>query len=139
MELDILEALDFRVAVPSAFLFLKLYLWAANAERTMVNLSSYILDATLICYNLLHFSPSQVAAGSILVSRLSTGRSPWSPKLVKFTSYQEQQVIPVARAILAATRSSSPRLTAVVKKYSADRFDNVASLSLLPNGLNCTR
>ena len=133
-----MDALDFRVTVPSAFLFLKLYLWAAHADRTMVNLSSYIVDCTLISYNLLHFSPSQIAAGAILISRISMGRSPWSPKLLKFTSYQEQQVIPVARAILASKRSVSSRLTAVVKKYSTDRFDNVSILYLLSNDIKPT-
>ena len=135
MELDILEALDYRVAVPSAFLFLKLYLWAAHADRMMVNLSSYIVDGTLMCYNLLDFAPSQVAAAAVFISRHSMGRSPWSPKLLQYTSYQEQQVIPVARAILSARRASCPNLHAVVKKYSSDRFDNVARSAQLCNDL----
>lgn len=127
MEEVILKALKYGVTVPSAHAFLVRFLKAAHADKQMVQMSCYILDGTLQSYKLLQFLPSQLAAAAILIARTKSGRHPWSPTLLKYACYCEEDVIPVARAILAEKESAPKELRAVNKKYSSSRFGGIAN------------
>jgi len=64
-----------KVTVPSAYVFL-LHLWkAADADKKLVHLSCYILDGTLLSYNLNKYLPSQLAAATIFIVRRTVGRN----------------------------------------------------------------
>lgn len=130
MEETILKQLEYKITIPSAHAFLVRYLKAAHADRKIVQLSCYILDGTLQSYNLLHYLPSQLAAAAVLIARKTVGRNAWSPTLLKYASYCEEEVVPVARAILSEKSSASPELRAVNKKYSSPRYGSVASIKL---------
>uniref|UniRef100_A0A7S3Q0F9 Cyclin N-terminal domain-containing protein n=2 Tax=Chaetoceros debilis TaxID=122233 RepID=A0A7S3Q0F9_9STRA len=130
MEYKMLTTLEYRITIPSAHAFLVRYLKAAHADRKIVQLSCYILDGTLQSYNLLHFLPSQLAAASVLIARKAVGRNAWSPTLLKYATYCEEDITPVARAILAEKTSSTQELRAVNKKYQSQRYGAVANTPL---------
>ena len=130
MEETILKTLEYKITIPSAHAFLVRYLKAAHADKKIVQLSCYILDGTLQSYNLLHYLPSQLAAAAVFIARRSVGRNSWSPTLLKYAEYCEEEVIPVARALLAEKSSTSPELRAVNKKYTSSRYGGVASTVL---------
>lgn len=130
MEETILKTLEYQITIPSAHAFLVRYLKAAHADKKIVQLSCYILDGTLQSYQLLHYLPSQLAAAAVFIARRSVGRNSWSPTLLKYAEYCEEEVIPVARAILAEKSSTSPELRAVNKKYTSSRYGGVASTVL---------
>src|SRR6056300_1445222 len=130
MEGVLLKKLDYRITIPSAHAFLLRYLQAAHANKTIVQLSCYILDGTLQSYNMLHYMPSQLAAASILIARTVEGRNSWSPTLLKYTKYREEDIKLIARAILDAKASTSPELQAVNKKYARTAYGCVANLTL---------
>ena len=130
MEDIILKKLEYRITVPSAYAFLIRYLKAAHADKKMVQISCYILDGTLQSYNMLHYLPSQLAAASILIARAVEGRNPWSPTLLKYTQYREEDIKPIARAVLDAKASTSQELKAVNKKYARTTYGCVANLPL---------
>lgn len=130
MEETILKTLEYQITIPSAHAFLVRYLKAAHADKKIVQLSCYILDGTLQSYELLHYLPSQLAAAAVFIARRSVGRNSWSPTLLKYAEYCEEEVIPVARAILAEKKNTSPELRAVNKKYTSSRYGGVASTVL---------
>lgn len=130
MEEVVLKTLEYQITIPSAHAFLVRYLKAAHADRKIVQLSCYILDGTLQSYSLLHYLPSQLAAAAVLIARTVVGRNPWSPTLLTYAHYCEEEVIPVARAVLAAKSSAAPELRAVNKKYSSSRYGGVASMTI---------
>ena len=130
MEETILKTLEYKITIPSAHAFLVRYLKAAHADRKIVQLSCYILDGTLQSYNLLHYLPSQLAAAAVLIARKSVGRNSWSPTLLKYASYCEEDIIHVAKAVLSEKTSASQELRAVNKKYSSQRYGSVASTPL---------
>ena len=130
MEETILKKLEYQITIPSAHAFLVRYLKAAHADKKIVQLSCYILDGTLQSYQLLHYLPSQLASAAVFIARRSVGRNSWSPTLLKYAEYCEEEVIPVARAILAEKSSTSPELRAVNKKYTSSRYGGVASTVL---------
>jgi hypothetical protein len=131
MEETILRTLNYQVTIPSAHAFLVRYLKAAHADRRMVQLACYILDGTLQSYKLLNFYPSQLAAAAVFIARRCIGRNTWSPTLLVHAGYCEEEVIPVARAVLQEKFNSSPDLNAVNKKYSSSRYGNVAETTLI--------
>lgn len=130
MEETILKSLEYKITIPSAHAFLVRYLKAAHADRKIVQLSCFILDGTLQSYNLLHYLPSQLAAAAVLLARRTVGRNAWSPTLLRYAGYCEEDVIPVARAVLSEKSSASQELRAVNKKYSSTRYGSVASTPL---------
>src|SRR5210317_1130924 len=109
MEDIILKNLEYQITIPSAHAFLVRYLKAAHADKKMVQVSCYILDGTLQSYHMLQYLPSQLAAASILIARKVVGRNLWSPTLLKYTKYREEDIKSIARAVLAAKFSSTLR------------------------------
>lgn len=130
MEEKILKKLEYNVTVPSAHVFLVRMLKAGHADKKIVQLSCYILDGTLQSYNLLHYLPSQLAAAAVYIARRTVGRNGWSPTLLHYADYCEEEVAPVARAILAEKSNSNPELRAVNKKYTSHRYGGVAGTTL---------
>jgi len=125
-ETVILKALEYKITIPSAHVFLVRYLKAAHADRKIVQLSCYILDGTLQNYDLLQYLPSQLAAAAVLIARNSTGRNAWSPTLLKYTAYTEEDVMPVAKALVKTLKSKTQGLDAVERKYAKAKFGAVA-------------
>jgi len=132
MEETVLKTLEYQITIPSAHAFLVRYLKAAHADKRIVQLSCYILDGTLQSYALLHYLPSQLAAAAVLIARRCVGRNSWSPTLLKYAQYLEEDILPVARAVLAEKSSvSTEELRAVNKKYSSSRYGEVAKMEIL--------
>ena len=126
----ILKSLQYKIAIHSAYAFLVRYLKAAHADKKIIQLSCFILDGTLQSYNMLSYLPSQLAAAVVFIARGTVGRNAWSPTLLKYAQYREEDIIPVARAVLAEKASSSTDLVAVDKKYTRSRYGGVATLSI---------
>jgi len=125
MEEILLRTLKYRVTIPSAHTFLIRFLKAAHADKSMVQLTYYILDSTLQCNGLLDFLPSQLAAASIFVARRCIGRNTWSPTLLKYSGYYAEDIAPIAREVIREI-SSQKELKAVDNKYSSKRYGAVS-------------
>lgn len=126
MEEQILKTLEYQITMPSAHTFLVRYLKAAHADKEMAQLACFILDGTLQSYTLLHFLPSKLAASAVFLARHVMGRNPWSPTLLKYTDYVEEEIAPVAREVLEQKNAATPELLSIKKKYSHSRFGCVA-------------
>jgi len=135
MEKAILETLGYQVTVPSAHAFLARYLRAAHASKKMIHLACYLLEGTLLNCDLLQYLPSQLACAAVMIARKCAGRKVWSPTLLNYTEYREEDIAPVARAVLEANMSQ-PRtgdgreLNQLNKKYARARLSNVPSVNL---------
>eukprot|EP00571_Detonula_confervacea_P008105 CAMPEP_0172319384 /NCGR_PEP_ID=MMETSP1058-20130122/37487_1 /TAXON_ID=83371 /ORGANISM="Detonula confervacea, Strain CCMP 353" /LENGTH=220 /DNA_ID=CAMNT_0013034409 /DNA_START=1 /DNA_END=663 /DNA_ORIENTATION=- len=126
----ILKKLEHRITIPSAHAFLVRCLKAGHADAKIVRLSCFILDGTLLSYNMLHYLPSQLAAAAVLIARKTVGRRAWSPTLTEYAKYCEEDILPVARAVLEEKSSMSTELRAVQTKYTSSRYGGVATIEL---------
>lgn len=133
MEEQILKTLNYNITIPSAHAFLVRYLKAGHADKKIVQLSCFVLDGTLQSYSLMNYLPSQLAAAAVFISRRVVGRNSWSPTLLSYSDYCEEEIMPIARAVLAERAESNPELRAVNKKYSSTRYGQVASIPLTPD------
>lgn len=96
----------------------------------MVQVSCYILDNTLQSYALLKYMPSELAAAAVFLARRAAGRNSWSPTLLRYAGYCEEDITPIAREVLAAKDSQGEELKAVGKKYASSRYGGVANSEL---------
>jgi G2/mitotic-specific cyclin-B, other len=127
MEERLLKALHYNITVPIAHAFLIRALKAGHADKRIVQLACFLLDGTLIDYSLLTYLPSQLAAACVYIARRVVGRNGWSPTCYHYTGLCEEEVIPVARALLHSKQTANAELRAVTKKYSSSRYGAVAS------------
>jgi hypothetical protein len=88
------------------------------------------MDGTLQSYSLLEFLPSQLAAAAVFISRRVVGRNGWSPTLLNYSDYAEEEIMPVARSLLQAKKIADQELRAVDKKYASNRYGAVTSINL---------
>jgi cyclin B len=129
METNILNALQFKITIASTHSFLVRYLKAAHADRRMVWLACFITERVLQEYSMLQFLPSTIASCAVYLARMNLQRNPWSPTLLKYTSYSETALRPCLQE-MSTILSSKTSLTAVKKKYSSQKFGGVASMTL---------
>jgi hypothetical protein len=78
----------------------------------------------------MHYLPSQLAAAAVFIARRTVGRNSWSPTLLKYAKYREEDITPVSRAVLAEKASTTGELRAVSKKYTSSRYGGVTSMAL---------
>ena len=130
METQVLQTLEYQITQPSAHTFLVRYLKAGHADKEMSQLACYLLDGTLLSYSMLEYTPSQLAAAAVFLARHASQRYPWSPTLLKYSGYLEEDIKSVARALLEEKSAASADLLAVDKKYSSTRYGQVASKPL---------
>ena len=128
MERDMLNTLNFKLSVPTAYPFLCRFIKANGAEKEQALLVSFLVELSLPEYNMLRYAPSQLAAGAVYASNEIMGKQPWDHTLMRHTRYTKEEVQQVAQDMGRLMRKApSASLVAVFKKYSHSRFCEVAS------------
>lgn len=134
MESAILSALDFRITVPTAFVFVNRYLKVACADERTTLLATYIVERSLQEYRMLAHLPSKVAAAAVnMALRTLRDRHAWNTTLEFYSGYSQEELracIVETQDILALGSSSS--LQAVRKKYQNVKFSEVATIAVAP-------
>jgi len=136
MEKDIFSTINHKLTVPTSYTFLKWFLFKSNADEMVTQLACFLLDGTLLSFEnmVCRWRPSLLAAAAILLSRRQLDLQNWSQELVVCSSYDEAEVLPVARALLRnkfAMQENSD-LIAVKKKYSKLKYGNVSHIVFQP-------
>ncbi|KAL7523883.1 hypothetical protein ACHAWF_000721, partial [Thalassiosira exigua] len=120
MEGKILKALNYMVSTPTAYNFIVWYLDADHEDKQLVFLVTYIAEEAMLSYQLqVTYKPSLLAAAAILIGRHVVNReSKWTPTLLRYSGYREDEVIPVAKEMLAAKKAKPEGLKGgATKKY----------------------
>ena len=101
-ELVILTSLKYHVSVPTSYTFLYIYLEATGdlVHKDITQDASFIQECTLPVYDLLDYTSSKIASGSIFIARIVNGVTPWSEALAECTTYNEEAVVPIVKSIL---------------------------------------
>lgn len=135
MEEKMLRTLNYQISLPTIYKFLVRYLNAANPSKMLCYMSSYIAEVSLLSYDMIkeEYKPSQLAAAAVLVGRKSIGRNRWSSTLVEFSGYREEDILPIARrmlAVMSTELNSSADLVALKHKYGRRSMSSVANITL---------
>lgn len=131
MEVSMLNTLDFKVCRPTAVQFLDRYTTVNGCAEAHRDLAQYLLELTLTDYKMVKYSPSHLAAASILLSNKLLRIHPcWSSALAKHTPFTEQMLRECAKEICGLLEHAEQnQLQAVRKKFSQPKYRAVAKLS----------
>lgn len=128
MERLMVNTLHFNMSVPTPFVFMRRFLKAAQSDKKLELLSFFIIELSLVEYEMLKFPPSLLAASAIYTAQCTiAGTKQWSTTCEWHTSYSEQQLLECARLMVTFhQRAESGKLTGVHRKYSTSKFGHAA-------------
>lgn len=137
MEAQVLAALDFQIAVPTAAHFLDRLQRANGCDGKHQSLAQYALELSLLDLRALRYPPSMLVSASLLLSNAILGRQPLWPAAVAHCSRRtEASLLCCAeelRSLMETARSAD--LQSVRRKFQLEQRHAVAMLALPGPGL----
>lgn len=135
MEATMLNALEFKVTVPTTFVFVNRYLKVAGESDTNARISllaTYLVERCLQEYKMLTYPPSKIAAAAVNIAlRTLRGTNAWDTKMERYSSYKQSDLTDAVRDIQSFLDAQpNSNLRAVHKKYSQEKFGQVALLPI---------
>ncbi|CAI9753327.1 unnamed protein product [Fraxinus pennsylvanica] len=128
MEKLMLNTLQYNMSVPTAYVFIRRFLKAAQFDRKLEQLSFFLIELCLVEYEMLRYPPSFLAAAAIYTAQCTLfGDGNWSKTCERHTSYSADQLLECSRRIVGFHQNSATaKLTGVHRKYNISKFDYVA-------------
>ncbi|XP_066491172.1 G2/mitotic-specific cyclin-B2 [Tiliqua scincoides] len=126
MEQKILKELDFFLGRPVPLHFLRRAAKVCKATAEPYMLAKYLMELTLVDYDMVHYNPSEIAAAALCLSQKVFLQGCWNLKLSYYTGYEEENLTPVMQHMA--------KNVAIKFKYSSSKFMRI---STIPE-LNCT-
>ncbi|XP_076927401.1 G2/mitotic-specific cyclin-1-like isoform X2 [Bidens hawaiensis] len=128
MEKLMLNTLEFNMSVPTAYVFLKRYLKAAQSDSKLEQMASYLIELCLVEYEMVKFAPSFLAAVTVYTAQCSLyGFKQWSKTCEWHTNYSEHQLLECSRMIVGYhEKAGTGRLTGAYRKYNISKFGYAA-------------
>lgn len=86
MERKMLSVLDFNIQITSSYRFLERYCKVAKADSLIFNLSRYLIELSLVKYDMLKYTNSNLTCSALyLALKMTKHPNPWSDLIVKHT------------------------------------------------------
>ncbi|KAL5216358.1 hypothetical protein ABZP36_007759 [Zizania latifolia] len=141
MENLILNTLQFNMSVPTPYVFMRRFLKAANSDKKLELLSFFILELSLVEYQMLKYKPSLLAAAAVYTAQCAINHCQHWTKICELHSrYTGDQLIECSRMMVDFhKKAGAGKLTGVHRKYSTFKFGCAAkeepALFLLESGV----
>ncbi|NWX18029.1 CCNB1 protein, partial [Aegotheles bennettii] len=138
MEMKILRALDFSLGRPLPPHFLRRSSKIAEVDSKQHVLAKYLMELSVIDYDMVHFPPSKTAAAaSCLALKLLDGRK-WTPTLQHYTSYTEEDLLPVmqhiAKNVILVNKGNAKQM-AIKDKYARCKNLKISTIEQLDSSV----
>ena len=131
MELDILDALDFAITVPSAWRFLERFAKVAAIDEPSFFLARYLLELSLIEQHMLKFHPSIQATAAVYLSQKIMKKPTVRNTLYQHSNHSEAEIKPCAKEMIILFHAAPRHVLAAVKdKYGRRDYHNVSSIRI---------
>ena len=132
MESVMLNALKFRITVPTCMVFLERFLKAARADKKTKAIAGYFSERMLQEYKMLRFYPSTIAASVVHLAMKASDTyadSTWTATMEHYTRHSlaalktcETKVVELVR------KGEKSSLKAVKKKFTSTKYQRVATV-----------
>ncbi|KAF7656586.1 hypothetical protein LDENG_00039350 [Lucifuga dentata] len=132
MEQMILRSLNFNLGRPLPLHFLRRASKVANSDIERHTLAKYLMELTLLDYDMVHYRPSEIAAASLCLSQLLLDGLPWSRTQQHYSTYDEAHLKPIVQHIaknVVTVNEGKTKFQAIKNKYSHSKF---LKISLIP-------
>ncbi|XP_076465626.1 G2/mitotic-specific cyclin-B-like isoform X2 [Babylonia areolata] len=129
MERDILRTLNFSFGRPLCLHFLRRNSKAGQVDATKHTLAKYLMELTVTEYDMVHLLPSLIAAAALYLSIKLLDNSPWTPTLEFYSTYTEDQVLPIAAKMASlVVKAETSKQTAIRNKYSTSKLMKISQI-----------
>ncbi|KAL2531229.1 Cyclin-B2-4 [Abeliophyllum distichum] len=124
MEWLVLHTLQFTMSLPTAHVFMRRFLKAAQSDRKLELLSFFLIELCLVEYEMLKYSPSFLAAAAIYTAQCTLyGVGQWCKMCEWHTSYSEDELLECSRLIVGFhQKAATGKLTGVYRKYNTSKL-----------------
>ncbi|KAM7424723.1 hypothetical protein PAMA_000873 [Pampus argenteus] len=132
MEQLVLRSLNFQLGRPLPLHFLRRASKVANSDVERHTLAKYLMELTLVDYDMVHYRPSEIAAASLCLSQRLLDGLPWSPTQQHYSTYEEAHLKPIMQHIaknVEILNTGKTKFQAVKNKYSSSKL---LKISLIP-------
>merc|ERR1712168_477998 len=132
MELEIFHTLDFNVGQPMSISFLRRYSNMGGVEARQHSMAKYLLELSLVDYDLMSMKPSIVAAGALNLSLQLLGNNEWTDVLQHYSEYSNEDLKHVVNLLCKCLyqiefTKTGQKLAAVKKKYSESKTYSIST------------
>nr|XP_003216393.1 PREDICTED: G2/mitotic-specific cyclin-B1 [Anolis carolinensis] len=138
MEMKILQSLDFNLGRPLPLHFLRRISKIAEADIQQHVLAKYLMELSLVDYEMVHYPPSQIAAAAFCLSSRVLEEGEWTSTLQHYMNYAEIDLVPVmqhmARNVVLVNKGLAKHMT-VKNKYSSSKHAKISALPALNSGV----
>ncbi|KAM5293360.1 G2/mitotic-specific cyclin-B2 [Ctenodactylus gundi] len=134
METQILKELKFELGRPLPLHFLRRASKAGEVDVEQHTLAKYLMELTLIDYDMVHYHPSQVAAAASCLSQKVLGQGKWNLKQQYYTGYSESEVVDVMRHMaknVVEVNENRTKFIAVKNKYASSKLLKISTIPQL--------
>ncbi|XP_078593622.1 G2/mitotic-specific cyclin-B-like isoform X1 [Branchiostoma floridae x Branchiostoma japonicum] len=129
MEILILKNLNFNLGKPLPLHFLRRNSKAGQVDAQKHTLAKYLMEMSLVDYDMVQYNPSQIAAAALCLSAKTLDQSEWTPTLEYYSTYSEEELLPIMRHMAKnIVKSSTSKLQAVRNKYTSSKFLKIATI-----------
>ncbi|XP_068580355.1 G2/mitotic-specific cyclin-B2 [Cebidichthys violaceus] len=132
MEQLVLKTLNFELGRPLPLHFLRRASKVASSDVERHTLAKYLMELTLLDYDMVHYRPSEVAAASLGLSQLLLEGLPWSHTQQHYSTYEAAHLKPIMQHIaqnVVMVNEGKTKFQAVKNKYSSSKL---MKISLIP-------
>ncbi|XP_056134763.1 G2/mitotic-specific cyclin-B2 [Lampris incognitus] len=129
MERVILQQLNFDLGRPLPLHFLRRASKASNCNVEKHMLAKYLMELTLLDYDMVHYRPSEIAAASLYLAQLLLDELPWSSTQRHYTTYDENHLKPIGQLIaknVVIVNEGKTKFQAVKSKYSSSKLMKIS-------------
>jgi len=131
MEMSILKAVDFDIGLPLSYSFLRRYARVCKASMETLTLARFILETSLMDYDLLDVKDSLMAASALMLAFQMQDTSEWSPTLQYYSSFTKDDLRETTHRLLSMlVKLQAKNLKTIRNKYSHKVFYEVAKIPL---------
>ncbi|KAK7067676.1 G2/mitotic-specific cyclin-B3 [Halocaridina rubra] len=136
MEITVLKVIGFDLGIPLSYRFLRRYARCAKVSMEDLTLSRYILEMSLMDYELIDASDSALAAATLFLTRIIKGEPTWSPTLQYYSGYKLEDLYHIVHHLHnMISQPPKEHLKTIRNKYSHRVFFEVAKIQI-PEQLN---
>ncbi|XP_006900088.1 PREDICTED: G2/mitotic-specific cyclin-B1 [Elephantulus edwardii] len=138
MEMKILRALNFSLGRPLPLHFLRRASKIGEVDVEQHTLAKYLMELTMLDYDMVHFPPSEIAAGAFCLALKILDNGEWTPTLQHYLLYTEESLLTVmqhlAKNVVLVNRGLTKHMT-IKNKYATPKHAKISTLALLNSAL----
>ncbi|NXM02268.1 CCNB2 protein, partial [Tyrannus savana] len=134
MEMIILKELNFDLGRPLPIHFLRRASKAGEADAKQHTLAKYLMELTLIDYDMVHHRPSEIAAAALCLSQKILGHDKWGTKQQYYTGYAEDSLLMTMKHMaknVVRVNEKFTKYTAVKNKYASSKLMMISTIPQL--------